>query len=93
MSVFPQRQSRFDRWRYLVLFILIGTIFSFYILRLFDIQILRGSNFVNQANENRTRIISDPAIRGTIYDRNGVVLAQNVPSYNVVGHPWILTGR
>lgn len=90
MSVFPQRQSRFDRWRYLVLFILIGTIFSFYILRLFDIQILRGSNFVNQANENRTRIISDPAIRGTIYDRNGVVLAQNVPSYNVVVIPGYL---
>jgi penicillin-binding protein 2 len=59
-------------------------------LRLFDIQILRGESFIVQANENRTRVISEPAIRGTIYDRNGVVLAQNVPSYNVVVIPGYL---
>jgi len=90
MNVFPQRKKTFDKWRYLVLFILIGTIFGFYVLRLFDIQILQGSDFLLQAEENRTQVISEPAIRGTIYDRNGVVLAQNVPSFNVVVVPGYL---
>lgn len=90
MNIFPQRTKKFENWRYLVLFILVGTVFGYYILRLFDIQILQGENFVAQADENRTTVISDPAIRGTIYDRNGVVLAQNVPSYNVVVVPGYL---
>ena len=90
MSVFPQRNKKFEQWRFLVLFILIGTIFGYYLLRLFDIQILQGPDFVAQANDNRTLEISEPAIRGTIYDRNGVVLAQNVPSYNIVVIPGYL---
>jgi len=90
MNVFPQRKKTFEKWRYIVLFILVGTIFGFYVLRLFDIQILQGSDFLVQADENRTQVISEPAIRGTIYDRNGVVLAQNVPSYNVVVVPGYL---
>lgn len=90
MSVFPQRNKKFEQWRFLVLFILIGTIFGYYLLRLFDIQILQGPDYVAQANDNRTLEISDPAIRGNIYDRNGVVLAQNVPSYNVVVIPGYL---
>ncbi len=90
MSLFPQRNRAFDKWRYLVLFILIGTIFGFYILRLFDIQILQGQDFIAQADQNRTQVISEPAIRGTIFDRNGVVMAQNVPSYNIVVVPGYL---
>jgi penicillin-binding protein 2 len=90
MNVFPQRKRKFEQWRYLVLFILIATVFGFYLLRLFDIQILQGDDYIVQAEENRTRVISEPAIRGAIYDRNGVVLAQNVPSYNVVVIPGYL---
>jgi len=90
MNVIPQKNQKLEPWRYLILYILIGTIFGFYLLRLFDIQIIQGDDFVAQANENRTRVISDPAIRGTIYDRNGYVLAQNVPSYNVVVVPGYL---
>lgn len=90
MNLFPQRNKGFDKWRYMVLFILIGTIFGFYVLRLFDIQILQGKDYVAQAEDNRTQVISEPAIRGTIYDRNGVVLAQNVPSYNIVVVPGYL---
>lgn len=90
MSEKPQKKDIFEPWRYLVLLILIGTVFGFYILRLFDIQILQGNAFNAQANENRTRIIREPAVRGTIYDRNGIVLAENVAAYNVVVIPGYL---
>jgi len=83
MSVFPQRNEKIQHWRFLVLYILIATIFGFFLLRLFDIQILQGADFIAQADDNRTKVINEPAVRGTIYDRNGYVLAQNVPSYNV----------
>jgi penicillin-binding protein 2 len=92
MNQFPHGNKRFAGWRFLVIYILIGMVFGYYLLRLFDIQILQGPNFVAQANENRTQVISDPAVRGTIYDRNGFVLAQNVPSYNVVVIPGYLPG-
>lgn len=90
MNLFPQRNRHFESWRFLVLYILVGLVFGFYLLRLFDIQILQGADFIAQADENRTTIISDASIRGTIYDRNGYVLAQNVPSYNVVVVPGYL---
>lgn len=90
MNDFPHGNKRFDGWRFLVIYILIGMVFGYYLLRLFDIQILQGPDFVAQADENRIQVISDPAVRGTIYDRNGFVLAQNVPSYNVVVIPGYL---
>ncbi len=90
MNGIPQKTRKMEKWRYGVLYILIVTIFGFFLLRLFDVQIIQGAAYVAQANENRTRIIREPAIRGTIYDRNGYVLAHNVPSYNVVVIPGYL---
>jgi penicillin-binding protein 2 len=90
MSVFPQKKEKFERWRFIVLYLLIATIFGYYLLRLFDLQILQGPDYVAQAEDNRTTVISDPSIRGNIYDRNGYLLAQNVPSYNVVVVPGYL---
>ncbi len=90
MNGTPQKTRKYDKWRYGVLYILIVTIFGFFLLRLFDVQIIQGAAYIAQANENRTRIIREPAIRGTIYDRNGFVLAHNVPSYNVVVIPGYL---
>ena len=90
MNISPNGNKRFEGWRFLVLYILVGLIFGYYLLRLFDIQILQGADFIAQADENRIQVISDPAVRGNIYDRNGFVLAQNVPSYNVVVVPGYL---
>lgn len=90
MNILKNKKRYYDNWRYGVIYILIVTIFGFFLLRLFDIQILQGSAYVAQADQNRTRIIREPAIRGTVYDRNGFVLAQNVPSYNVVVIPGYL---
>jgi len=39
---------------------------------------------IDQADENRITDVNIPSLRGIIYDRNGIVLARNIPSYNVV---------
>lgn len=62
----------------------IGLVFLIFIFRLFSIQIINGDTWVAQALENRLREISLAPTRGVIFDRNGIVLARNVASYNVV---------
>ena len=71
-------------WRILVFAGLLLLVFLIYIVRLFTLQILQGAQWTAQADTNRTRIINLPAARGVIYDRNDVVLARNLASYNVV---------
>ena len=48
---------------------------------------MNGEVYRIQAENNRTKVISDPTQRGNIYDRNGVVLAQNIPAYNITVTP------
>jgi penicillin-binding protein 2 len=79
--------SNYEPWRMLVLYGLIAVIFGFYTLRLFDLQVVSGHEYLAQAEENRISTISLPTQRGIIYDRNGVVLARNTASYNVVITP------
>lgn len=49
----------------------------------FRAQILRGAAWTLESDSNRLRLVSVPAPRGTIFDRYGDVVADNVPSYSV----------
>mgnify|MGYP001203023684 FL=1 len=51
--------------------------------RYFDLQINQHQDFVTQSNNNRVlmRPVSPP--RGLIFDRNGTLLADNKPTYNL----------
>jgi len=52
-------------------------------LRLWHLQIREGPYYRDLSENNRTRsVILEPA-RGLIYDRNGVLLANNVPSFSL----------
>ena len=52
-------------------------------LRYFDLQISRYQNFATQSNNNRVLVRPLPPPRGLIYDRNGKLIADNRPSYNL----------
>ncbi len=65
---------------------------SFYIIvglslilffRVWQLQILEGQNYRELAENNRLRILKIPAPRGIIYDRNGIPLVKNIPSFSV----------
>lgn len=51
--------------------------------RLADLQVLQHDYFSTRANDNRMRVVPMPPVRGLIYDRNGALLAQNRPSFNL----------
>ncbi len=49
----------------------------------FRLQVIGSSEFLLRSEENRLRAITVPAPRGTIYDRHGRVVAENVPGYSI----------
>jgi penicillin-binding protein 2 len=62
-----------------------GLVVAFVLLlgAFFRTQVLQNSQYVLQSETNRLREVPLPAPRGIIYDRNGKVIAENVPGYSV----------
>jgi penicillin-binding protein 2 len=65
----------------LTVLVLVG--FGVLLTRLYEFQIDRRIEFLNQVPGNRTVTIREPGIRGEITDRNGIVLARNLRRYEV----------
>ncbi|HBX68131.1 MAG TPA: penicillin-binding protein 2 [Chloroflexi bacterium] len=84
MSSSATLSNRIAPWRVWAFVIVLALIFGIFLLRVFQYQVIQGSEFIAQAEENRISEISLPTLRGVIYDRNGIVLARNVASYNLV---------
>jgi len=54
------------------------------VVNFWQLQVLRGKYYRSQAENNRIRPVAIPAPRGLLFDRNGRVLVDNRPSFNVV---------
>ncbi len=66
------------------IFMLLVTVsFLVLLLRVWYLQVLKGSDFMGLSENNRVRLISLPSYRGEITDRNGVTLASIRPSFNL----------
>jgi penicillin-binding protein 2 len=64
-------------------FFIIAGIFMVICLRLMQLQVLEGDKYRRLSEGNRLKIMSTPAPRGIILDRNGTPLVKNVPMYSV----------
>jgi len=53
-------------------------------VRLYYLQVVRGDYFSERAENQRIRLIPIPAPRGAIFDRNGKILVDSRPTFNVV---------
>jgi penicillin-binding protein 2 len=63
------------------------------ILRLYFLQIMSGDIYAQAAAQNITRIRSTAAPRGNIYDRNGKLLVESIPSVGVAVDPYTVLKR
>ena len=57
--------------------------FCILLVQAFRVQILSSDDWTLQADSNRLRPVTVSAPRGTIFDRNGLVMADNIPGYVV----------
>ena len=71
------------RLRVQVLMLVVGLCFALVLARLVTLQVLRHDTLAEQAESNRTAILPVVPPRGSILDRNGVVLASNYSAYTL----------
>jgi len=74
-----------DRYRQRVLFVMLAVSVAFVILfgRLFYLQVIQGESLRRQSESNSIRLQSVSQTRGLIYDRNGNLLADDRPSFDL----------
>lgn len=70
-------------WRGFTLGLVVVLIFSVYVLRLVDWQLVKGDAFLQKANRTSTSTVKMDAARGEIVDINGNPLAANKTGYAV----------
>ncbi|HQT81023.1 MAG: penicillin-binding protein 2 [Ferrovum sp. 37-45-19] len=85
------RNPQQDRWDFqLRIKILAGIIFVLFLLlliRLFWLQVISYSYYHTLAEANRISIVPVVPHRGNIFDRNGLTLANNTPTYTLEINP------
>ncbi len=62
---------------------LILLILAVFVARLFYIQIVQNEHFTTLSKHNRVKVLPIPPIRGLIYSRDGILLADNYPSFSL----------
>jgi len=77
------KESNKSKFLYAIILITISVL----VARLAFIQIVQGNYYRELSTYRSIRIITEEPLRGRILDRNGVVLAENVPSYDLVVVP------
>ncbi len=76
-----------------IVLIIVGLLFSLLLLRILLLQTVDFERYQQQVIDQLTTTVTIPAERGTIYDRNGKVLATNVTTYTVSIAPSIIQAQ
>lgn len=76
-------ETRLSRHRTNVAAIICLVLIAALMARLAWLQIIEYAHFSNLSENNRIRLMALPPNRGLIYDRNGVVLAENRPTFHL----------
>ena len=78
-------EQRFARYKTFI--VVMVAIFSAIVLRLVWLQVVKGEEFRQEANNKSHTIVFKNAPRGEIYDINGKILATNRQSFNLIYTP------
>src|SRR5665647_3836278 len=67
--------------------ILIGLALSILLIRLWYLQVIKGDELKQRSENNAVRFRKIQPLRGLVMDRNGLVLVDNRPSFDVLYMP------
>ncbi|WP_250458738.1 penicillin-binding protein 2 [Microbulbifer litoralis] len=76
-------ELRLFRNRMLVALVGVAVLLGVLVARFYNLQVVNYDDYRTQSDENRIQVRPVPPTRGLIYDRNGTLLADNRPSYNL----------
>ncbi|HHO68388.1 MAG TPA: penicillin-binding protein 2 [Gammaproteobacteria bacterium] len=76
-------ESRLFMRRTVALLVMAGLLAAALVARLVYLQVFAHEHFITLSDDNRIKILPLPPNRGLIYDRNGLLLADNLPSYRL----------
>jgi penicillin-binding protein 2 len=77
------REARLFTSRSIAIGLLMLVLVGLLLARLYYLQVVEYERYTTLSNKNRISLVPIPPVRGLIFDRNGVPLAQNVPSYTL----------
>ena len=77
------RESQIFSHRIIVAMIFMGFLFGFLAYRVAGLQIVQHEHFTTRSKENRVKILPIPPPRGLIFSRDGVLLAENIPTFSL----------
>lgn len=79
----PEQELRIFRVRALLAVVLVFALTGVLMGRLAWLQVVQHEVYSTRSEKNRVRVEPLPPNRGLIFDRNGVLLAENRPTYNL----------
>ncbi|WP_126453059.1 penicillin-binding protein 2 [Sulfuriflexus mobilis] len=77
------RETHLFGQRAVIAFVIIVLLMLTIVSRLVYLQVINHEHYETLSHKNRVKIVSVPPTRGLIYDRNGVLLAENIPSFSL----------
>lgn len=83
----PKEEIRQYKRRIIFIIILIGLMMALLMLRLIYLQVIQHKLYSTLSKQNLLSIAPVDPNRGLIYDRNGVLLAANIPVYSLEATP------
>lgn len=83
----PHIERRLFQQRLWIAILIVVLVFFVLIGRYFYLQVIQHGYYVEQAEKNRIKTNRIKASRGLIYDRNGILLADNVTAYRLTLTP------
>ena len=87
MRIDPEALAGGMRYRERNVTVVVAVAFGLVLLRLFTMQVIEGTRYRELSEENRIRVEILAAPRGEVRDRNGFLMADNVPSFTVTLDP------
>jgi len=79
----PAAESQMFNQRALFGFAVILICFCVIVFNQYKLQVVMHEHYMTRADGNRIKLIPQPPNRGLIYDRNGILLAENRPIHSV----------
>jgi len=77
------RESRLFQDRALIAAVMVVLLLFALLARLLVLQVINHQHFTTLSQDNRVKVLPLPPTRGLIHDRNGLILAQNLPTFSL----------